>query len=485
MAIVNSYPIGTPKSSDLLVGTSIPDPNTNDDPKTSSFSVSSIGSFLITENNIITGGGTLNTIPLFTPDGQKINNSIITQNALGTTITVNGGLTVSASTTLNGALTVEGVSTFNDDIEVNNNATFYSSTTFEDTAEFQQGIGDSTASTGAAGQVLSSTGAAVRWIDAPGGAGTGTPGTLPIWISSTELGDSFLQKGTQTTSLKTSNATAASGESSIAIGSSAVASNQHSVAIGFGASATSSKSMAFGVSSTASGLGSRVIAGYVSSATGDYAVCGGLYTEAHDYGETVFGLYNKISTGNQTGRPISSLNNIFVVGNGNNLGDRSNALELNNDGELTLPFYATPNRRNTSGLAFDAVTGKIIPADSPNYTRGEYIVASAGGSTTLDIDTPGIVFLSWLFNGPDGTFTVNLPDIVSPSENFNYFYGRKFKFVLSNYGFSAGGKDVVLAPFSTQQINGASSFTIPSNSYNVVEIWNRGGEWIIISKLIN
>lgn len=167
------------------------------------------------------------------------------------------------------------------------------------------------------------------------------------------------------------------------------------------------------------------------------------------------------------------------------LGDTNDRLELSNDGELTIPFYATPNRRNTNGLAFEATTGKIIPADSPNYTQGELIIASAGGSTTINIDTPGIVRFGWLFNGPDGTFTVNLPDILSPSVNFNYFYNRKFKFVLSEYGFSAGGKNVVLTPFSGQQINGASSFTIPSNPYNVVEIWNPGGEWIITSKLIN
>ena len=230
MAIVNSYPIGTPKSSDLLVGTSIPDPNTNDDPKTSSFSVSSIGSFLITQNNIITGGGTLNTIPMFTPDGQKIGNSIITQNALGTTIAVNGiftvdnaltvtnggdtnvvgdlevnssltvastltvddvaifndaltvqgglvandpvtmnsTLTVSNSAFMNGALTVEGASAFNDE------AVFWNQTVFESDANFQGSISDAGAVPGTPGQVLSSTGTEVRWIDnfvltSPGG----------------------------------------------------------------------------------------------------------------------------------------------------------------------------------------------------------------------------------------------------------------------------------------------------------------------------
>ncbi len=42
MAIAQQYPLGTPKSSDLLVGTSIPEPNTNDDPRTVNFPISSI-----------------------------------------------------------------------------------------------------------------------------------------------------------------------------------------------------------------------------------------------------------------------------------------------------------------------------------------------------------------------------------------------------------------------------------------------------------
>ena len=42
MAIANSYPMGTPKSGDLLLGTSIPAANTNDQPTTRNFPVSSI-----------------------------------------------------------------------------------------------------------------------------------------------------------------------------------------------------------------------------------------------------------------------------------------------------------------------------------------------------------------------------------------------------------------------------------------------------------
>jgi len=42
MAIINSYPIGTPKTNDLLVGTSMPAVNTDADPITKNFPISSI-----------------------------------------------------------------------------------------------------------------------------------------------------------------------------------------------------------------------------------------------------------------------------------------------------------------------------------------------------------------------------------------------------------------------------------------------------------
>jgi hypothetical protein len=49
MAKINIYPLGTPKSSDLLVGTSTPDPNTNKLPKTKNFKVSNITSLVAAE----------------------------------------------------------------------------------------------------------------------------------------------------------------------------------------------------------------------------------------------------------------------------------------------------------------------------------------------------------------------------------------------------------------------------------------------------
>lgn len=341
MAIAQQYPLGTPKTNDLLVGTSIPDPNTNDDPITKNFSVSDVialvpyrgtvesvglnmdGNAVVVNNSPVTSIGTLD-ISWIGDSSQYVNGEgdlVAFPDIPFTSLTTTG---TGAATLAAGVLNIP-TPQIPDAITLTTNGTSGASTL--------------------TGGVLN-----IPQYSGGGLTGSGTIGSLPIWTGTSELGN-------------------------------------------------------------------------------------------------------------------------------------TSALVLNANGELTIPFYATPTRRNTSGLAFDAVTGKIIPADSPNYTRGENIIASSGGSTTLDIDTPGIVSLSWLFNGVDGTFTVNLPDILSPSANFNYFNNRKFKFVF-NQTFSAG-RDVVLTPFSTQQINGAASYTIPSAAYNVVEIWNRGGEWIIISKLIN
>jgi len=50
MAIANSYPMGTPKSSDLLLGTSVPTPNTDEKATTRNFSLSQVGALVNTVN---------------------------------------------------------------------------------------------------------------------------------------------------------------------------------------------------------------------------------------------------------------------------------------------------------------------------------------------------------------------------------------------------------------------------------------------------
>lgn len=159
MARITTYALDSNISlNDKLVGT-----DADDNSITKNYSIDALGDGLISLKDIITGTGTLNTIPMFTPDGQTIGDSIIKQASDGQGVTVDGGLdvvedfTVAGSIQCNSGLTVEGISTFNDDV------TIYNSTTFEGEANFQNIVKDENSQPGILGQVLTSTGNAVLW----------------------------------------------------------------------------------------------------------------------------------------------------------------------------------------------------------------------------------------------------------------------------------------------------------------------------------
>ena len=172
MARISSYPIdSTIQDKDFWIGTE----STNR--VTRNFTAEDIANYVVTSTSGITGSGTFNTIPLWTPDGTKLGDSIITQAASGQGVTVTGQLNVTedfyvtGSTELNGALTVEEVATFNDEVECNNNVTVQGiftadgNSVFEGQANFQSSVTDQTSNPGTAGQVLVSTGTNVQWTD--------------------------------------------------------------------------------------------------------------------------------------------------------------------------------------------------------------------------------------------------------------------------------------------------------------------------------
>lgn len=100
MAIINTYPTATPKGADLLIGTQVKD-GTIEENSTKSFTVDALGSYIVTSTSGITGSGTLNTVAMFTPNGQAIGDSIITQDSGATSITIGGSLTTGGTTIKN------------------------------------------------------------------------------------------------------------------------------------------------------------------------------------------------------------------------------------------------------------------------------------------------------------------------------------------------------------------------------------------------
>ena len=140
MAIIYSYPEKiTPSGGDFLVITDSAQaaPNKN---RTKSLTIDNLAAYVVSSTSGITGSGTLNTIAMFTPDGQKIGDSIMTFTTGPDTITVGGRLNVT------GDFAVTGRSTFTD------------------YARFNGEVRDAANSSGTAGQVLTSTGGgAVAW----------------------------------------------------------------------------------------------------------------------------------------------------------------------------------------------------------------------------------------------------------------------------------------------------------------------------------
>jgi len=215
MAIIYSYPKKTtPSAGDFLVITDSeqPAPNKN---RTKSLTVGDLAKYVITSQSAITGGGTLNTIAMFTPDGQKIGDSIITQSTVASNITISGNATFTSGIQV--ANEIQG-----DELLISNQAEFNGECTFDDSMFINGALYDETNSAGAAGQVLSSTSQGVAWIagdtdttydltGAVSGANdykivlTGSDGTVDNVNFEAGNGIELLDQGTSTVQIKATN----------------------------------------------------------------------------------------------------------------------------------------------------------------------------------------------------------------------------------------------------------------------------------------
>ena len=85
MAIIYSYPkVTSPLATDVLVLTDTTLTAGKRKNKTKSLAMSDLAAYVVSSTSVITGGGALNTIPLWTPDGNTIGDSIMFQLGVGT-----------------------------------------------------------------------------------------------------------------------------------------------------------------------------------------------------------------------------------------------------------------------------------------------------------------------------------------------------------------------------------------------------------------
>ena len=345
MAIINTYPKATPKVADLLIGTQVKDDNITEN-STKSFSVSSIGSLLITSNDITTGSGTTNTLPIWTdgPNG-VLGDSIITYDDTSIpTITIGPQPS---------RLVVDG------DLIVNNRAVFEGPY-----ARFNGPIEDGAGSSGTTGQLLTSTGTGVAWkspTNIPNNvSGQGSNLTIPMWYGSTptsNLADSTialrlvspgaanpysLQFGGNSQAYGTRNAVAlgyantAAAEATLATGHGTTASGLHAASFNFGTTASGEKSAAFGINTVASGTNSFAIGNATTAAT-SLAFAGGLNSTANPSlnGSTAFAYGNAVNAFGPNSAAFGKQNsaqgeNSFVAGGAGCIASGKNSQVIGN-----------------------------------------------------------------------------------------------------------------------------------------------------------
>ena len=390
MAIIYSYPkVTSPLATDVLVLTDTTLTTGKRKNKTKSLALSDLADYVVSSTSGITGGGTLNTIPLWTPNGFKLGDSIITQAAFGQGVTITGQLdvtedfNVTGSTELFSTLEVQGASTFSN-------------------VSFQGVVFDGGGNPGTAGQVLSSTVTGVAWTDntATGTVtGTGTTNTLPIWSDgpNSVLGDSQIVQATvdggtvfnlnavtttaYTPAINTKLLDLNSGGSKkfsitqdggggvVLPAGGGVTNPGPSFNMGGGAFSNGKSGVAMGTTTTAFGNGS-LAANFLTLASGGGASAFGLLTEAGALASAAFGNKTKasgsysISSGQDT---IASGQSAVAIG------EKGDAQGKNT---FVQGFGGTATANNSAKFGFN---GSATGANSVKFG----FQSQAGGSSSL------------------------------------------------------------------------------------------------------
>ena len=143
------------------------------------------------------------------------------------------------------------------------------------------------------------------------------------------------------------------GTYSVAMGENTMASN-YSTAFGYSATASGAVATAIGNGTTASGTNSIAL-GYQTTASGIASTVMGINTTAPSYSETVIGANNTDYTPSSGTNWIAS-DRLFVIGNGINSSNKSDALIVYKSGKSNFNGLVRVDAGNTDGLL---VTGTI------------------------------------------------------------------------------------------------------------------------------
>lgn len=172
--------------------------------------------------------------------------------------------------------------------------------------------------------------------------------------------------------------TTASGTSSLATGENTIASGSNCFTTGLQTTASNVRSVAMGFSTTASGQTSTAM-GYQTISSGWNATSMGFNTIARGANSTVVGMYNEpILASSQSAS--TSTTPLFIVGNGVDESNRSNAMVVRKDGRIGV---GTNSPASTLHVYQSGATPGIILENAVDGNRWRIYSASGDNNLTF------------------------------------------------------------------------------------------------------
>ena len=165
--------------------------------------------------------------------------------------------------------------------------------------------------------------------------------------------------------------TNASGVYSTAMGYQSTASGNYSKAIGYESTASGTRSFAGGLQTIASGGGSFAFhSGTTASGTNSTAL--GRVTVASDYASVVIGQYNSSGSSATSADSFSTSAPAFVIGNGTDSSNKSDAFKVMFNGDTTVGGDITISsdaRLKSNIISLGSTLSKLLLIDGKSYEK--------------------------------------------------------------------------------------------------------------------
>ena len=194
-------------------------------------------------------------------------------------------------------------------------------------------------------------------------------GTTASGNPSTAMGRGTTASGDESTAM--GYLTTASGRRSTAMGAYTTASGDYSTAMGYYTTASGDFSTASGEGTTASGMISTAM-GAGTTANGMFSTAMGYFITASDRSSLIIGQHNLLgSTVTNSATDFSLENTAFVIGNGTNSANRSDALVVKFNGDATLAGNLNINsdaRLKANIVSLGSTIAKLLQIDGKSYT---------------------------------------------------------------------------------------------------------------------